>query len=35
MLAKMEHEDKGIKQRIFGAMRKANIDRWGYKESEE
>ncbi len=34
MLAKMEREDKGIKQRIFGAMRKANIDRWGYKEEE-
>ncbi|MGN0687323.1 MAG: tRNA 2-thiocytidine biosynthesis TtcA family protein [Oscillospiraceae bacterium] len=32
MLARMEHEDKGIKQRIFGAMRKGNIDRWGYKE---
>ncbi len=32
MLAKMEHEDKGIKQRIFGAMRKSGIDRWGYKE---
>lgn len=31
MLAKMEREDKGIKQRIFGAMRKADIDRWGYK----
>ena len=32
MLARMEREDKGIKQRIFGAMRKGNIDRWGYKE---
>lgn len=31
MLAKMEHENKGIKQRIFGAMRKSGIDRWGYK----
>lgn len=32
MLAALEHEHKGIKMRIFGAMRKANIDRWGYKE---
>ena len=31
-LAELEHEHKGIKMRIFGAMRKANIDRWGYKE---
>lgn len=35
MLARMEHEDKGIKQRIFGAMRKADIDRWGYKDKEQ
>lgn len=32
MLAALERENKGIKMRIFGAMRKANIDRWGYKE---
>lgn len=32
MLAALEREHKGIKMRIFGAMRKANIDRWGYKE---
>lgn len=30
-LAALECENKGIKQRIFGAMRKAGIDRWGYK----
>lgn len=33
-LAQLERENKGIKQRIFGAMRKANIDRWGYKEEK-
>ncbi|MGN0650760.1 MAG: tRNA 2-thiocytidine biosynthesis TtcA family protein [Oscillospiraceae bacterium] len=32
LLAALEHEHKGIKMRIFGAMRKAGIDRWGYKE---
>lgn len=32
MLAQMEHDNKGIKQRIFGAMRKSGIDRWGYKD---
>ncbi len=31
-LAALEHNNKGVKQRIFGAMRKGNIDRWGYKE---
>lgn len=31
-LAELERNNKGIKQRIFGAMRKANIDRWGYKD---
>ena len=31
-LAELEHNNKGIKQRIFGAMRKSGIDRWGYKE---
>ncbi len=34
MLAVLERENRGIKQRIFGAMRKAGIDRWGYRESE-
>lgn len=32
LLAALERADKGTKQRIFGAIRKANIDRWGYKE---
>ncbi len=32
LLRALEHENKGTKERIFGAMRKANIDRWGYKE---
>ena len=32
MLAQLEHENHGVKQRIFGAMRKAGIDRWGYPE---
>lgn len=32
LLRSLEHENKGTKERIFGAMRKANIDRWGYKE---
>lgn len=31
LLRFLEHENKGTKERIFGAMRKANIDRWGYK----
>lgn len=32
-LAELEHQNHGVKQRIFGAMRKAGIDRWGYKEN--
>ena len=32
-LSELEHNNHGVKQRIFGAMRKAGIDRWGYKES--
>lgn len=28
-LSKMEREDKGFKNRIFGAMRRADIDGWG------
>lgn len=35
LLARLEHENKGIKMRIFGAMRKAGIDRWGYKNKPE
>ena len=34
LLASLEHENRGTKERIFGAMRKAGIDRWGYKEQE-
>ena len=29
LLAELERRDKGVKQRIFGAMRRAGIDRWG------
>ena len=32
LLCSLEHDNKGTKERIFGAMRKAGIDRWGYKE---
>lgn len=32
-LTELEHQNHGVKQRIFGAMRKAGIDRWGYKEN--
>lgn len=32
-LAELEHKNHGVKQRIFGAMRKAGIDRWGHKGS--
>lgn len=32
-LAELERQNHGVKQRIFGAMRKAGIDRWGYKEN--
>lgn len=34
-LANLEHEDKGVKQRIFGAIRKSGIDRWGYKDESK
>lgn len=34
-LAELEHNDKGIKQRIFGAIRKSGIDRWGYKDDNK
>jgi len=33
-LAELEHKDHGVKQRIFGAMRKSGIDRWGYKDKD-
>lgn len=29
LLNELEHQDRGTKQRIFGAMRRAGIDRWG------
>ena len=32
LLARLEHENRGVKMRIFGAMRRAGIDRWGCKE---
>lgn len=32
LIDRLEREDKGVKMRIFGAMRKAGIDRWNYKE---
>lgn len=32
-LRELEHNDRGIKERIFGAMRRAEIDRWGYKNN--
>ena len=34
LLNALEHSNHGVKQRIFGAMRKANVDRWGYKDKE-
>ena len=34
LLRSLERDNKGTKERIFGAMRKAGIDRWGYKEQE-
>lgn len=35
LLDKLEHENKGVKQRIFGAIRKSGIDRWGYKDTDK
>ncbi len=32
LLSALEREDRGVKMRIFGAMRKAGIDRWNYKD---
>ncbi len=34
-LAQREREDDGFKYRLFGAMRRANLDGWGYKEKAE
>ena len=34
LLRSLERDNKGTKERIFGAMRKAGIDRWGYREQE-
>lgn len=31
-LRKMEKEDKGVTQRIFGALRRSGLDGWGYKD---
>lgn len=31
-LAQREREDRGFTDRLFGAMRKAGIDNWGYRE---
>lgn len=33
-LNELEHNDHGVKQRIFGAMRRAGIDRWGIVDRE-
>ena len=33
-LADMERRDKGIKQRIFSALRKSGIDGWGYPDRQ-
>lgn len=32
LLHSLDRDNRGTKERIFGAMRKAGIDRWGYKE---
>ncbi len=32
-LAEREREDHGFTDRLFGAMRRAGIDRWGYKDT--
>lgn len=32
LLRSLDRDNKGTKERIFGAMRKAGIDRWGYKD---
>lgn len=34
-LAEVEKTDKGFKDRLFGAMRRGNIDGWGYKNPSE
>lgn len=33
-LADMERRDKGVKQRIFSALRKSGIDGWGYPDRQ-
>ena len=33
-LADMESRDKGVKQRIFSALRKSGIDGWGYPDRQ-
>lgn len=33
-LANMESRDKGVKQRIFSALRKSGIDGWGYPDRQ-
>jgi tRNA(Ile)-lysidine synthase TilS/MesJ len=33
-LAERDKLDKGFSDRIFGAMRRAGLDGWGYKEKE-
>ena len=35
LLARLEHENRGVKMRIFGAMRRAGIDRWGYRNGSD
>lgn len=32
LLRSLDRDNRGTKERIFGAMRKAGIDRWGYKD---
>lgn len=34
-LRELEHNDPGITYRIFGAMRRADLDGWGYKKDRE
>lgn len=34
-LRELEHKDPGITYRIFGAMRRADLDGWGYKKDKE
>lgn len=34
-LAEMEHKDRGFKQRLFGALRRSDVNGWGFKETTE